>query len=315
MGADRDELTGIVADLNELIAARPKGSARGYGGADKVRTLRFGGHKSSFRGRGMEFDEVRTYQPGDDVRTIDWRVTARTGKAHTKLFQEERERPVLVVLDLRPSMLFGTRVCFKSVLAARACAFVSWVALEGGDRVGGLVLTPDGLSAFAPRRSRNEVLGLMKAMAEGTRHALSPTHARNGPPLADALARARHASRPGTLVFVASDFSDFDAAAEQEMGRLATHCEVANLFVQDALEEAAPPPGAYRLSDGKSVAILDLEGRAAPAAYVRLFAERRARIEAFSRKRGLAFRVLRTGDDPADLLSPARLQPGRKGPR
>lgn len=325
MARDKDDLKGVVATLGELIAVRPKIRASAYAGQKNVRTLRFGGHRSSLRGRGMEFDEVRGYHPGDDIRAIDWRVTARTGKPHTKLFQEERERPVLVVLDLRSPMVFGTRRMFKSVQAARAAAFVCFVSLDGGDRIGGVILTDTGLELFAPRRGRAEALGLIKAMAQGTQQAFAhaarapSAHAgekqTRGPQLGDALARVRQASRPGTLVFVVSDFHDFDAKADREMDRLAAHCEVANLMIQDDLEEHAPPPGTYRVCGEAQIGMLDLDGAGIARAYARHFAARTARIADFSRRRGLIFQVLRPETEPKDLLAPMRLQPDRKGGR
>ena len=100
-----------------------------------------GGHLSPYKGRGVEFDESRPYQPGDDLRTIDWRVTARTGKPHTKVFREERNRPVFVWLDLRRPMLFATRGAYKGVRAAEMAALIAWSAVANGDRLGGLVFS------------------------------------------------------------------------------------------------------------------------------------------------------------------------------
>jgi uncharacterized protein (DUF58 family) len=117
---------------------------------------------SNFRGRGIDFAEVRVYQPGDDVRTIDWRVTARTQKPHTKLFQEEKERPVFLVVDQSESMFFGSRITFKSVIAAQAAALMAWTALEGGDRVGGLVFSNTGHREVRPRRTKHSVLRLLQ---------------------------------------------------------------------------------------------------------------------------------------------------------
>ena len=105
----------------------------------RVNSLQTGAYVSHFRGRGMEFDESRPYQPGDDPRSIDWRVTARSTEAYTKLFREERERPVLVVVDLSSSMHFATRGAYKSVVASRAAALLSWAAHHRGDRLGGLI--------------------------------------------------------------------------------------------------------------------------------------------------------------------------------
>ncbi|WP_454918708.1 DUF58 domain-containing protein [Xanthobacter sediminis] len=312
-----DPLYGLVASLEELVAARPGEGVGGFAPGGKVRTHQFGGHRSSFRGRGMEFDEVRAYQPGDDIRTIDWRVTARTGKAHTKLFQEERERPVLLLVDARRSMRFGTRDCFKSVLAARAAAVLTWVAIAGGDRVGGVVLTPFELAAFRPERSRRRILHFVKAVAEATGQGLGLEDSSEvaEPALSEALARLRSAARPGTLVFLASDFADFDAASARELNRLSHASQVTAIFTHDPLEAHLPPRGTYRVSDGDEVARLDA-GRADLAeAYAARFAARRARIELFCRQHGMAFVPLQTGQDAADLLHPERLGPGRAARR
>ncbi len=300
------DLTGVVARLDELVAAHPGGAARGFAPRGKVRTHRFGGHKSAFRGRGMEFDEVRAYQAGDDVRTIDWRVTARTGRTHTKLFQEERERPVLVLMDARSSMRFGTRTSFKSVLAAKVAAVLTWTSLEAGDRIGGVVLTPHRITSYRPQASRGRILAFVKALADGTQDGFGTPAPASEPRLSDAFARLRQVSRPGTLVFIASDFHDFDELAARELTRLAMQCQVTNVFIHDPLEREAPGRGAYRVSDGVGVAVLDADSRAARDAYARHFATRRERIEHLSRQRGMAFVPMRTGQDPADVLSPER---------
>ena len=129
---------GAYVDVNELIALRFPVRQLKLSRRNRALNALAGPNKSNFRGRGIDFEEVRNYQAGDDIRTIDWRVTARTGAAHTKLFREERERPVLVVVDQRNSMFFGSQFCFKSVLAAQLGALVAWSALSDNDRVGGL---------------------------------------------------------------------------------------------------------------------------------------------------------------------------------
>ena len=126
----------------------------------KVLATRNGGHLSRFRGRGMEFDESRIYQPGDDPRNMDWRVTARSGRPHVKLFREKRERPVWLLVDIGPRMRFGTRVAFKSVIAARAAALLAWAAADRGDRVGGMVF--DESRSFE-RRPATRAHGLLPA--------------------------------------------------------------------------------------------------------------------------------------------------------
>lgn len=305
---------GLVARLDELIAARP-GGADGFSPAARVRTHQNGGYRSAFRGRGMEFDEVRAYQAGDDIRTIDWRVTARTGRTHTKLFQEERERPVLILLDARTFMRFGTRDTFKSVLAAKAAAVLTWVSMEGGDRVGGAVVTPAGITSHRPQRSRNRILGFVKAMAEATQAGFGAPPPPVEPALADAIARLRQGARPGTLVFLVSDFHDFGAAAARELNRLSLQCQVTNIFVFDALEANTPRAGQYPISDGEAISSLNADSAAVRTAYAQRFAARRDAVEALSRQRGMAFIALQTGDDPKVLLHPERMHRARQGAR
>lgn len=297
-----DDLTGVVARFAELVASRAP-APRGASGPRKSRSRLLGGHRSPARGRGMEFDEVRIYQPGDDVRTIDWRVTARTGKTHTKLFQEERERPVLVLLDTRAFMRFGTRESFKSVLAARAGAMLAFRSADAGDRVGGVLLTSSGIFAHRPQRSRGGVLALVKAMADATADGLASPDVEGEPLLAEGLARLRQVSRPGTRIFLLSDFHDLDDAALLELGRLSLHAHVSVIFLFDRLEAEAPRKGLFRVSDGAAVALLDANSARARAAYAQRLTERRARLEDICRTRGMDMRALETGSDPADLLA------------
>jgi uncharacterized protein (DUF58 family) len=231
---------------------------------------------------------------------------------------------VLILLDCRSFMRFGTRDTFKSVLAAKAAAVLTWISIEAGDRVGGVIATPSGLHSYSPQRSRARVLGFVKAMADGTQEgfALSPAAravkaapAAPEPALADAVARLRRTARPGTLVFIISDFHDFTEAAARELSRLALQAQVTNIFVYDALEEAMPARGAYPVSDGAAVRLMDGGNRAMRETYAARFAARRAALDALSRQRGMAFVALQTGDDPAALLHPERLREARRQAR
>mgnify|MGYP003867539183 FL=1 len=129
--------------------------------AKSVSRPQTGQHMSRFKGRGMEFAEVRVYQPGDDVRSIDWRVTARRQTPHTKIFNEERERPLLVVCDQSQSQFFGSQYTFKSVRAAEVAALFSWTALEHNDRVGGIVFSERGHREVKPARNRKSIMKLL----------------------------------------------------------------------------------------------------------------------------------------------------------
>ncbi|MBM4247174.1 MAG: DUF58 domain-containing protein, partial [Deltaproteobacteria bacterium] len=300
-----DENHGIVARVAELVARRGDAARLDATPRGRVRTLHAGAYASAHRGRGMEFDETRQYQAGDDVRAIDWRVTARTGRVHTKLFHEERERPVLLLVDQRPHMRFGTRDAFKSVVAARAAATVAWAARDRGDRVGGLILGAGALrhGLHAPQRSRARLLHLLSALSDATSHECAGTGSERSPhTLADALALLARTSRPGTLLWIISDFVDLDDAAARELARLARRCQVACVLVHDALETALPAADACRVSDGSRVLELPTASRRARDEYAARFAARRARLETSCRERGMGFVALRTGDDVTALL-------------
>lgn len=297
---------GIVASVAELVARRGDAARLDATPRGRVRTLHAGAYASAFRGRGMEFDETRAYQPGDDVRAIDWRVTARTGRVHTKLFHEERERPVLMLVDQRPHMRFGTRDAFKSVVAARAAATVAWAARDRGDRIGGLIVGEGPLrrGLHAPQRSRARLLHFLSALSDATAsHERAGTGSELPPhPLADALALLARTSRPGTLLWIISDFADLDDEAARQLSRLARRCQVACVLVHDALEAEMPSSDAYRVSDGARVLELPTGSRRWREEYAARFAARRETLETLCRERGMGFVAIRTGDDVAALL-------------
>ena len=149
---------GIRVSLGELIEMRHRVGEVQLFSTPARRSPLIGLHHSKLRGRGVDFDQVRAYQAGDDVRTIDWRVTARTQEPHTKLFHEERERPVFVVIEQSSRLFFGSALCLKSVLAAQAAALFGWAALNHNDRIGGLVFSDQEHHEIKPRRSKQSLL-------------------------------------------------------------------------------------------------------------------------------------------------------------
>lgn len=214
-----------------------------------------GSSRSVFRGRGLDFDEVRVYQPGDDIRAIDWRVTARSGQAHTKLFREERERPTLIAVDQRRGMFFGSQRC-KSVLACQLAATLAWTALAGSDRVGGLVFGDTAHREIRPRRNRQAVLTVLEQLQLHNQRLTQPGPSEAG--LATALTELRRIARPGSSLFIVSDFSTQDwPACEQQLGLLARHCDITAVLVSDPLERSLPRPGHYLVTDGEERALLD----------------------------------------------------------
>lgn len=263
----------------------------------KGRAARSGNYLSSFKGRGMEFDETRLYTPGDDARNLDWRVMARTGKAHTKLFREERERPVFLSVDARAAMFFATRGVFKYVQAARLAALTAWSAQRHGDRIGGQVFTESGGVELKPEHGRKAVLHLLQKLVEA---APSPNQAPSGG-LDEALARLVQHARPGSLVFVFSDFRGLSSAGEFSLMRLRRHCDVALAFLSDPLESQLPVSGRYRFAHGGRELSLDAS-EAAAAAHADRFEQRRQAVEQLARRHRIRLVPCLTTDDPLQVL-------------
>ncbi|MCY4155051.1 MAG: DUF58 domain-containing protein [Gammaproteobacteria bacterium] len=279
-------------------------------GRGRILSRRSGDYQSPFRGRGMEFDESRLYQPGDDVRNIDWRVTARTGKAHTKLFREERERPVFVWLDLRRPMHFATRGRYKSALAAQLGALVAWSALHNGDRVGGVIFSEQEHHELKPQRGKAAVLRLLNRIVHNPSWTASPSSAADTHSLEHALERLRRVARPGSLIFLISDFRFMDTQAEIPLTRLCQHNEVAMLFVHDRLEQELPPPGRYRLGDGARDFLVDSSDNRLSKQYRQRFQARLQRLQQLSTANRMLLIPCRTEAEPLSLLR-GGLKPGR----
>lgn len=201
-----------------------------------------GSYLTRHKGRGMEFDEARHYQPGDDIRAIDWRVTARTGKTHTKVYREERERPVFIFCDFLPSMHFGTQLLTKSVQAAHVSALLSWSAADRGDKVGALIFSQEKHKECKPVSRKRAVLNLCHAMTDVHQSNSSDIHneALSREIFADSCARARRLARPGSLVYLVSDFQHLSNMALQHLGQMSRHCEVRAIIVNDPMEHSLP---------------------------------------------------------------------------
>lgn len=225
-----------------------------------LRALQSGLYVSPFKGRGMEFDETRPYQPGDDIRSLDWKVTARTGRAHTKLFREERERPVLVWVDLRQTMFFATRGVFKSVMAAKAAALLAWSTAAHSDRLGGLIFSDETHQELPPRSGKSGVLRFIQTLSHhpawDQSSKLASAHAR-ADTVQHAVIRLRNVVRPGSLVFLLSDFRHLTAQAESHLSQIARHNDVVLIYISDPLESRLPPAGRYRFSDGANTLSID----------------------------------------------------------
>ena len=258
-------------------------------------------HVSRFRGRGVDYAESRGYQPGDDIRQMDWRVTARTGRPHTKMFQEERERSVLIVISANPSMRFGTRVRFKSVQAGRTAALIAWATVMSGDRIGAIGYGPGLNTEVKPVGGMRGALRCLRALAEWDAIARA-AGAAPPVPLAQALQRAQRIARPGTQIVLLTDGFDADESAEPVLARLAAHCDIAAVLLRDPLEYRAPAPARYALLSAGERTLLDFSVARTRARWPQLFEQRHAAFDEMLRRRGLNRVVLDTPDEPEAVL-------------
>ena len=318
----RDECDGIGVTLERLCALQIHARRLDLQGLSVPPVEPGGGHRSRFRGRGMEYVESRAYLAGDDIRSMDWRVTARSGRPHTKLYREESERRVFLLVDLGPSMQFGTRRSFKSVVAAETAALMCWATVQHGDRLGALVSDGARRLQVRDRKGRSGALSVLQALAT-LGQAGRRTPAWNGSSLRQALRQARRIIRPGTLVTVISDFAALDAETEQEFARLGRHNQVLVTLVYDPLEESPPPPGRYAVTDGREVAVFDTRTAALRVAYTDYFEQRRQRLQVLAVRLGMTLISLRTDAEPAEDLvrgltgqvARAAHRPGSRGKR
>lgn len=243
----------IALPLAALVKLQAEAHTLRLPSAKATRSRQAGAYASPQRGRGMAFAEVRQYQPGDDIRAIDWRVTARRQQAHTKIYEEERERPVLLLCDLSPSLFFASIGAYKQVRAAQATAMLAWVALFGGDRVGGLVFNGQLLTLQRPAGRKTSVLRLLDNLAH-LQHQPGQFHPTPSAPLAEpgsldnALAEACRVARTGSRIFIISDFMQLSDHSAGLMGKLAQHNSVSAVHISDPLEQALPRHGQFAVA-------------------------------------------------------------------
>ena len=285
---ERYRSRGALITLPQMLIQRQAAKALAYVSHARSIAGISGLHLSKIRGRGIDFEEFRPYQAGDDIRLIDWRATARTGRAVTKVFREERERPVIIAVDQCSSMFFGSQVAFKSVIAAQAAALFCWLAIDNGDRVGGLFFSDTDASLVRPKRSRRSALHLLNqiftfnqklnAKKEHTPDS-EPQAADFKPGLAHALGQIRRITKPGSTLYVISDFATLDETALQYLNQLSRHNNVVCCMVYDALEESLPTPGVYSITDGSSKGSINTHSSKARSRYKQQFEERVATIE------------------------------------
>lgn len=281
--------------LDELLELRHQTHTLGMASHHLVNSAFIGLYASIFRGQGLNFDEVREYREGDDIRNMDWKVTARTSKPHLKLYQEERERSVVLCVDHGPHMYFGTRSNFKSVQAARAAALLGWAANSRQDRVGGLLFgdADQGLQHFQPTKDRRALWRLLSELANPSRRALRGLDC-----LEMVLQRAERGTGTGALIFVIADFNRPSPGLEGALGQLRQRHSVVLIALDDPADEQLPAMGhvLFRDANGELIEI-DTDDTRGRQAYSDQWQERRARLIQLANRLGIMLIALNTQDD------------------
>lgn len=292
-GVPRHVPRGVRTDAGTLAALRRYGAEMRSLLALNLR-LREGARAAAVPGQGMHYAESRPYSPGDDVRRIDWRVTARTGRAHTKLFELERGRDIFCIVDQRPAMHFGTRAAFKSVVAAQIAVLAGWAAADGGERFGALIVGAQA-AGIATGAAQGSAAALCVALGAESGDAEAGDA---GSAVLDACAaRAVADASIGTQFLVVTDFADSAQSVARAVQALRARGDVFLLWVHDAMEIRLPPPARYALTDGHEYLLLDTRLAAVRAAQARAIAAKRARLARFAAQPGVRVRAVCTGEE------------------
>ncbi|NMJ41031.1 DUF58 domain-containing protein [Roseomonas sp. JC162] len=249
----------IVPTLESLIGLQHEARGFSFLHGQPVTSLLAGRRASRIRGRGLSFEEIRGYRPGDDIRLIDWRASARTGRTQTRVYTEERDRPALLVVNLTTATFFGTKHATKTAIIAQSAALAAWRSLQSGDRVGAVLFGDDGIEEHRPHRSRAAVMRILGAMsARAERLAAAPSRPALPGALNAALRAAEAMVTHDWLVLVVGDAQAADETSREILGRMARHNDVVGIVVSDPLERALPAaPWRGVATDGARVGVLD----------------------------------------------------------
>jgi len=262
-----------------------------------------GRYASRMRGRGLNFEEIRDYRSGDDVRSIDWKVTARLQSPHVRVFNEERDRQGLLVVDQRLSMFFGTRRAMKSVTAAEIAAVVAWRILSVGDRVGGIVFNDRSIEEVRPQRSRRIVLQYLTKLAEQNQAlGVGRGITRDATMLNRALDRIRRVAPHDATVVIFSDFDGADETTRHAIAALAAHNTVIAVLIHDPSQSELPAAGRMTVTDGELQIALDVAHGSTRQNILDMSKIRLRNVLEWTRDFGVPVLPLSTAEEPVNQL-------------
>lgn len=293
----------IYTNLHALVRLRYTAQGFSYLPRQSVRSLLSGRKRSRLRGRGLDFDELRHYRPGDDIRTMDWRVTNRTGKPHVRVYTEERDRPVIAVVDQRLPMFFGSQRKMKSVVAAEVAAITAWRVLAVGDRIGAILFNDEVSREFKPTRSERRVMGVLGDLA-AMNNELSVAHARKSNPaaLAEALQLLERSIGHDYLVVLISDFYGWDAQALKIIRSIGQHNDIVCSLVFDPLERDISRADQLVVSDGRYQLHVDPGSQGLGEKFEASFESSMAKVQGDLRRHGIPVLPVETTTPVTDQL-------------
>ena len=296
---------GIHASLEELLNMRYHLKGLSLFSANNRRSPLVGSHHSKLRGRGIDFDQVRIYLPGDDIRSIDWRVTARSQQAHTKIFHEEKERPVFLLVEQTKHLFLSTGNSLKSVITAQLASLLGWAALDNNDRIGGLVFNESEQRLVRPRLSKHSLLQFIGYLQKMNAQLTSePNNDKQANTLLQALKQSKEALRPGSLLFLIVDERSLNDDCLRILQHLSIHLDIVLLPVYDPLDHELPRAGLLRFAQNDRELVLDTNNNKLRAAYAQQAKQRQQRWQELAKKIAAKLLPINTEQDVVEQIKP-----------
>jgi uncharacterized protein (DUF58 family) len=297
---------GVYVELDDLVRLQHKASGFSFLPRQPVHSILSGRHTSKLRGRGLNFEELRNYLPGDDTRNIDWKVTARTRTPYVRVYTEEKDRTVWLLIDQRIGMFFGSRQRMKSVVAAEVAAISAWRVLSAGDRVGALVFNDTEISVIRPHRSRERVMQILKQVVKKNRALSANSDLKpDAGKLNEALKQVSILARHDCLVCLITDGDGINPETRKHITRLSEHNDVLTSLIFDPLEKDMPAAGRLRFADGEGQLEADTSNRKLRMAFQGEFEKKLERIQSASRRFSIPVLALDTINPVPDQIRDA----------
>lgn len=297
----QEEGNGLAASLEELMSMRRYVAyIRGFRRQQSF-SREAGDIKSAFKGRGMELEEIRSYNFGDDIRDIDWRVTARKDSPYTKIYNEEKDHELYAWVDLSAPMLFGTRKELKAVTASKITALLGWLALENKDRFGCMIFDGAESRLFKSQNNRAHLLAVLKKLSALGEAVLQAPRTQPGA-MSKSLKMLEQNIKNRATVFLLSDFNGADEQIRQQLAALSKKSRLYLVNVFDALEENPPKAGEYMAEYAGKRLIFDSSPKLYKQDYQTYFAAKRKELKDFCRHFGCQLVEFRTDWEIANNL-------------